>query len=77
MRPKGSLLNYMQLRIDGFLSSEMVKTLKKDAKYTIKGRLYKQGSRKDIKVIHVSDFVGYDLGKYLFSVTEAEEIQPK
>lgn len=75
MRPKGSLLNYLQLRVDGFIGKEMESQLKLNGKYYIKGALYKQGSRKDVKVIHVSDFKGYDLGKYLFTIQEVKEIK--
>ena len=75
MRAKGSILNYIQLRIDGFLPPEIEKTIQKDSKYTITGMLYKQGSRKDVKVIHVADFKGYDLGKYLFSITSVHPIK--
>jgi hypothetical protein len=75
LRPKGSILNYVQLRIDGFLPPEVEKTLKVSGKYTIKGMLFKQGSRNDVKVIHVAEFKGYDLGKYLFSISQAKAIE--
>lgn len=73
-RPSGSVLNYIQLRVDGILSPEMQKQVSLDGKYTIEGVLYKQGSRKDVKIIHVADFNGYDLGKYLFSITKVSPV---
>ena len=74
-RPKGTLLNNMQIRIDGILSPNMQKEVKLEGKYHIEGMLYKQGSRKDVKLIHVADFNGYDLGKYLMSITKVTPIQ--
>ncbi len=69
-RPKGSILNYIQIAIDGILPPEIDKQVKIDGKYHIDGMLYRQGSRKDVKLISVADFKGYDLGRYLFSVTK-------
>lgn len=73
-RPTESLLNHTQLRIDGILPPELETKVKKDGKYTLTGMLYKQGSRKDVKVIKVADFEGYDLGKYLFSITAVKPL---
>jgi hypothetical protein len=77
MRPSGSLLNYIQVRIDGVLSSEQLSQVKIDGKYYLEGILYKQGSRRDVKLISVADFKGYDLGKYLFSLTKITPIAAK
>ena len=70
-RPSGSILNYIQITVDGILPPDIEKQVKADGKYHIEGMLYKQGSRKDVKLISVADFKGYDLGRYLFSVTKA------
>jgi hypothetical protein len=69
-RPMGSLLNYMQLQIDGIVPDALLKYLKPNQNYHLTGMLYKQGKRADVKVIKVADFKGYDLGKYTFSVTK-------
>lgn len=69
-RPSGSILNKIQMKVDGILSPDMQKEVQIDGKYILEGALYKQGSRKDVKIIHVADFNGYDLGKYLFSITK-------
>ncbi len=69
-RPSGSILNYIQITVDGILPPDIQKQVKVDGKYHIEGMLYKQGTRKDVKLISVADFKGYDLGKYLFSVTK-------
>lgn len=74
-RPSGSVLNYIQINIDGILPPEISQQVKTDGKYTIQGVLYKQGSRKDIKLISVADFKGYDLGRYTFSITKATPIK--
>ncbi len=68
-RATGSILNYIQLQIDGIVPPDLEKSLILDNKYTITGNMYKQGKRGDVKYISVVDFKGYDLGKYLFSVT--------
>ena len=74
-RPSGAILNYIQINIDGILPPEISQQVKTDGKYTIQGVLYKQGSRKDIKLISVADFKGYDLGRYTFSITKATPIK--
>ncbi len=74
-RPMGSVLNYIQVQIDGILNPDLLAELKVDGKYNIEGMMYRQGSRKDVKIISVADFKGYDLGKYTFSVTKATPIQ--
>jgi len=74
-RPSGSILNYIQVRIDGILSPEQAQQVKQDGKYTLEGILYKQGSRKDVKLISVADFKGYDLGKYTFSLTKISSVK--
>lgn len=68
-RADNSLLNYMQLQVTGIVSSNQVNELKVDQKYMLTGTLHKQGKRADVKFIHVSDFKGYDLGKYTFVIT--------
>jgi len=73
-RPKGSLLNYIQIQVNGIMPDDIVKTVALDKKYTITGNLYKQGKRADVKFINVSDFKGYDVGKYTFSVTAVKPL---
>ena len=68
-RNKNSLLNYMQLQITGIVSEAQIKELAVDKKYTLTGTLHTQGKRKDVKFINVSEFKGYDLGKYTFLIT--------
>jgi len=68
-RKEPSLLNYIQLQITGIVSENQVNDLKVDQKYTLSGTLHTQGKRADVKYIHVSDFNGYDLGKYTFVIT--------
>ncbi len=70
-RGENSLLDRIQLQIDGILSDEHLEALKVGQRYTLSGTLYKQGKRDDVKFINVADFKGYDLGKYLFFVNEA------
>jgi hypothetical protein len=76
---KGMPLQLKGLR-DTLMSGQTFKIgtfteLKVDGKYNIEGMMYRQGSRKDVKIISVADFKGYDLGKYTFSVTKATPIQ--
>jgi len=68
-RTENSLLNYVQLQINGIVSPDQIKNLVLNKNYTLAGTLYKQGKRADIKYIHVADFKGYDLGKYTFLIT--------
>lgn len=68
-RNKSSVLNYTQLEINGLVSEAQLNELALGKKYTLSGSLYKQGKRADIKFIHVADFKGYDLGKYIFQIT--------
>lgn len=74
-RPSGSVLNYIQVRVDGILPPDIAQEVKVDGKYTLEAMLYAQGSRKDVKVINVADFKGYDLGKYTFSIVKANPIK--
>ena len=74
-RVKGSLLNYIQINIDGILPPEIAQQVTIDGKYHLDAMMYRQGSRKDVKLIAVADFKGYDLGKYVFSVTKASPIK--
>lgn len=73
-RPTGSLLNYIQLQIEGIVPDDLLKDLTKDKNYHLTGMLYKQGKRADVKVIKVADFKGYDLGKYTFSITKVKPL---
>jgi len=76
-RPSGSVLNYIQVNIDGILPPDIAQQVKIDGKYTLEAMLYKQGSRKDVKLINVADFRGYDLGRYVFSIVKANPIEVK
>ncbi len=76
-RPSGSILNYIQVNIDGVLPPDIAKQVKIDGKYTLDAMLYKQGSRKDVKLINVADFKGYDLGRYVFSIVKVNPIAAK
>lgn len=77
MRPSGSLLNYIQIKVDGILPPDLAKQVKINEKYHLEAMLYRQGSRKDVKIISVGDFKGYDLGRYTFSIVKANPIQVK
>lgn len=74
LRERGSILNYIQLQIDAIVPPELEKSLVKSKNYHITGNLYKQGKRADVKYISVADFKGYDLGKYLFSLTNVKPL---
>lgn len=76
-RPSGSVLNYIQVNVDGILPPDIAQQVKIDGKYTLEAMLYKQGSRKDVKLINVADFRGYDLGRYVFSIVKANPIPTK
>lgn len=73
-RSESSLLNYMQLQIDGIVTQKQASELNVDQNYKIKGSLHKQGKRADVKFIHVAEFKGYDLGKYTFVVNQYDKI---
>lgn len=74
-RVSGSILNYIQLQIDGIVPPDLEKDLTLNKNYTLTGSMYKQGKRGDVKYISVADFKGYDLGKYLFSVTAVKPLK--
>lgn len=74
-RKMGSLLNYIQLQINGIVPDDLAKDLQVNKNYTLTGQLYKQGKRVDVKYIEVAEFKGYDLGKYTFSITTAKPIK--
>ncbi len=74
-RVSGSILNYIQLQIDGIVPPDLEKDLIPNKNYIITGNMYKQGKRGDVKYISVADFKGYDLGKYFFSVTAVKLIK--
>lgn len=76
-RPIGSVLNYALLHIKGIVSDEQLKKLKLNDNYTLQGNLQRQGKRADVKFIKVSDFKGYDLGKYTFVITKFDPIEKK
>ncbi|TKC10882.1 hypothetical protein FA048_11990 [Pedobacter polaris] len=65
-RPKESLLNQLELEIRGIMSADQVTNLAIDKKYTLKGMLYKQGKRADVKFFHGAEIPIYTLGKYTF-----------
>lgn len=73
-RPQESLLNYIQLQINGIMPDDIVKTVSLDKNYTLSGNLYKQGKRADVKFVNVADFKGYDIGKYTFSITSVKPL---
>ncbi len=73
-RPKESLLNYIQLQINGIMPDDIVKTVALDKNYVLSGNLYKQGKRADVKFVNVADFKGYDVGKYTFSITAVKPL---
>jgi hypothetical protein len=75
-RPMNSILNYIQLQIDAIVPEELMKDLQPKNNYTISANLFKQGKRADVKYISVADFKGYDLGKYLFTLTAVKNIKP-
>lgn len=74
-RPLGSVLNFMQLQVDGIMTPDVASSLTVKQHYYLTGMMYKQGKRADVKVIKVADFKGYDLGKYLFSITKATPVK--
>lgn len=68
-RTEGSLLNFIQLQITGIVNTSQIKDLTVGKNYILAGTLHTQGKRKDVKFIHVNDFKGYDLGKYIFVIS--------
>lgn len=76
-RPMNSILNYIQLQIDGIVPPDLEKKLQLQKNYKITASMYKQGKRADVKYISVADFKGYDLGKYLFSLTSVKPVTSK
>ena len=65
-RPKEALLNDLELEIRAIMTAEQVTSLTIDKKYTIRGMLYKQGKRADVKFFHGAETPVYTLGKYTF-----------
>jgi hypothetical protein len=65
-RPKESLLNNLELEIRGIMSIDQVTNLVLQKKYTLKGMVYKQGKRGDVKFTHTGEEPIYSLGKYTF-----------
>jgi hypothetical protein len=74
-RSKESLLNDLDLQIGAIMTPEQVASLTIDKKYFIKGMLYKQGKRADVKYFHGAATPIYTLGKYTFYNIEAKEIK--
>jgi len=73
-RPKETLLNDLELEILGIFSIDQVKSLELNKKYTLKGMLYKQGKRGDVKFSHAGETPVYTLGKYTFWNIEAKPL---
>jgi hypothetical protein len=48
------------------MSVDQVANLTLQKKYTLKGMVYKQGKRGDVKFIHSGEEPIYSLGKYTF-----------
>lgn len=71
-RPKETLLNGLKLEILGIFSTDQAKSLEVNKKYTLKGMLYKQGKRADVKFDHAGETPIYTLGKYTFWNLEAK-----
>lgn len=65
-RPESSLLNDIGLEINGIFSADQIKGLAIDKKYTLKGMLFKQGKRADVKVDVSNGKAFYMLGRYTF-----------
>lgn len=76
-RPLNSLLNYIQLTVNGIISDTQAKQLEKGQNYTVQGNLQRQGKRADVKYIQVADFRGYDLGKYTFVISSIKPMKAK
>ncbi|WP_316768412.1 hypothetical protein [Pedobacter frigiditerrae] len=73
-RPKESLLNDLELEINGIITAEQAGNLTVDKKYTLKGMIYKQGKRADVKFFHGAETPVYTLGKYTFWNIEAKAL---
>jgi hypothetical protein len=65
-RPKESLLNNLELEIRGIMPADQAAGLSIDKKYIVKGMLFKQGKRADVKFFHGAETPIYTLGKYTF-----------
>lgn len=74
-RPKESLLNNIELEVRGIMSADQAAGLAIDKKYTLKGMLFKQGKRADVKFFHGAETPIYTLGKYTFWNISASEIK--
>jgi hypothetical protein len=73
-RSKESLLNDLELEIKGIITVEQAGNLTIDKKYTLKGMIYKQGKRADVKFFHGGATPVYTLGKYTFWNIEAKAL---
>jgi len=74
-RPKESLLNNLELEIRAIMPADQAAGLTIDKKYTLKGMLYKQGKRADVKFFHGAETPIYTLGKYTFWNISPKEIK--
>lgn len=73
-RPENSLLNNIGLEINGIFSADQIKGLEIDKKYTLKGMLFKQGKRADVKVDVTNESPFYMLGRFTFWNLEAKAL---
>ncbi|MBB2145463.1 hypothetical protein GM921_08215 [Pedobacter sp. LMG 31464] len=74
-RPKESLLNDLELEIRGIMPADQAASLTVDKKYILKGMLFKQGKRADVKFSHEVEKPIYTLGKYTFWNISPKEIK--
>ncbi|MFA6278315.1 MAG: hypothetical protein WC622_16320 [Pedobacter sp.] len=75
LRDKGSLLNRMELRINGiFQFDHEAKGLVLGGKYYLKALIYKQGKRADVNYYKKSDGSIYVLGVYPMQVKELKPV---
>jgi ABC-type glycerol-3-phosphate transport system substrate-binding protein len=65
-RLENSLLNDIGLQINGIFSADQIKDFAMDKKYTLKGMLFKQGKRADVKVSVSDEKPFYNIGTYTF-----------
>ena len=73
-RTNTTLLNIIQLEINGIFSVDEAKDLQLNKKYTLKGMLYKQGKRADVSFISEGEPGLFNLGKYTFWNIEAKAL---
>jgi hypothetical protein len=73
-RTNTTLLNIIQLEINGIFSVDEAKDLQINKKYTLKGMLYKQGKRADVNFIENGEPGLFNIGKYTFWNIEAKAL---